>query len=138
MKFKPNPDVVKRALEASRCNTSAQLAASSRGVTMNNQEIRDFVPIKNIASKRAMLLPIKVNSDGVFDSERAVSFTVCDKVYNLIVDREDIKDNRLLYVFVIAEAQYDFLVRLPSETFTTGSTITSTLLWVPKDMVEMC
>jgi hypothetical protein len=84
-----------------------------------------------IAPEKAMLLLVRVNqSDGLFESERVVFFTVYGKKYSSIVDCEDIKDGRLC-VFVVAKTKDEFVIRLPRETFTTG-----TSLIVPKDMIE--
>lgn len=66
-------------------------------------------------------LRVKVG-EGMFDTERTVSFQAGEKNYTLIVDEEDVKDNAL-EVYVVAQENGESIVDLPRDTFTSGSRI---------------
>jgi diacylglycerol kinase family enzyme len=68
---------------------------------------------------------------GMFASERSVSFEGVGKTYHLMVDESDVQDGKL-EVGILDEAQDTFLVALPTDTFTTGSTVR-----VPREVVEV-
>jgi hypothetical protein len=59
---------------------------------------------------------------GIFPSERTVSFSAGERRYSLVVDEKDL-ENDLLPVYVVAEGDDEALVDLPQETFTSGSRV---------------
>ena len=65
-------------------------------------------------------IAVKVEN-GMFDSERSISFAGIGQTYNLIVDENDVADGKL-EVQVLEEAQDTVPVALPRDTFTSGST----------------
>lgn len=68
---------------------------------------------------------------GMFASERSVSFEGVGQTYHLVVDESAVQDGKL-EVGILDEAQDTFLVALPTDTFTTGSTVC-----VPREVVEV-
>lgn len=75
-------------------------------------------------------IAVKVDG-GMFASERSVSFEGVGQTYHLVVDESAVKDGKL-EVGILDEAQDTFLVALPTDTFTTGSTVC-----VPREVVEV-
>lgn len=66
---------------------------------------------------------LRVNvGEGMFNTERTVSFQAGEKNYTLIVDEDDVQDNAL-EVYVIAQENEESIVDLPRDTFTSGSRI---------------
>lgn len=75
-------------------------------------------------------IAVKVDG-GMFASERSVSFEGVGQTYHLVVDESAVQDGKL-EVGILDEAQDTFLVALPTDTFTTGSTVC-----VPREVVEV-
>lgn len=75
---------------------------------------------------------IKVDvAPGMFSSERTVSFWTGSAKYQLFVDERLLRGNEMP-VRIVDETPDDFIVSLPSDTFTSGSTVS-----VPRKMVEL-
>jgi hypothetical protein len=70
---------------------------------------------------RAARIRVKVEQ-GMFPSERTVSFQIGGKSYTLIVDAADVQGD-MLTVYVVEQGEREALVDLPRETFTTGNRI---------------
>jgi hypothetical protein len=66
-------------------------------------------------------LRVKVEQ-GMFSSERAVSFRAGDQNYMLFVDESDVQGDTL-EVFVVAERPDEAIIDLPRDTFTSGNRI---------------
>jgi hypothetical protein len=61
--------------------------------------------------------------NGMFSSERSVSFSAGTASYSLLVDEQDLTANNLLRVVLVGIDGSDAVVELPRETFTSGTRI---------------
>lgn len=76
---------------------------------------------------------IKVEvSPGMFSSEKTVSFSTGWATYQLVLDERQLVQGNGLPVQIVDETADDFIVNLPTDTFTSGSTVR-----VPRKMVEL-
>jgi hypothetical protein len=76
---------------------------------------------------------IKVQvSPGVFSSEKTVSFSTGFATYQLVLDESQLFNGVSLPVEIIDETADGYLVSLPTDTFTSGSTV-----HVPRNIVEL-
>ena len=69
---------------------------------------------------------------GVFSSEKTVSFSTGSAKYQLVLDESQLEGASLLPVQILDETEDGYLVSLPSDTFTSGSTVR-----VPRQLVEL-
>ena len=70
-------------------------------------------------------------AEGMFASERSISFAGVDQTYHLMVDALDVQGGKL-EVGILSESADTLLVALPKDTFTSGSTVR-----VPRAVVEV-
>lgn len=68
---------------------------------------------------------------GMFETERSVSFAGVGQTYHLMVDERDVRDGKL-EVGILDESRDTLLVALPTDTFTSGSTVR-----VPRTSVDL-
>jgi len=68
---------------------------------------------------------------GVFSSEKTVSFSNGSTRYQLVLDESQLIGG-LLPVEILDESAESYLISLPSDTFTSGSTVR-----VPRTLVEL-
>jgi hypothetical protein len=67
---------------------------------------------------------LKVNvKQGMFSSERSVSFSTESASYSLLVDEQDLTPNNLLRVILVGIEGSEAVVELPRETFTSGTRV---------------
>src|SRR5262249_6054778 len=59
---------------------------------------------------------------GMFESERSVSFDGIGQTFHLVVDERDVRDG-MLEVGILDESRDSYVVALPKDTFTSGSTV---------------
>jgi hypothetical protein len=71
-------------------------------------------------------------SDGMFASERSVSFDAGDRKYHLLVDEDDVSGDEMNVNIVSAPDEDTYIVQLPRETFTTGHRVR-----VPRGVVKL-
>jgi len=69
---------------------------------------------------------------GVFSSERTVSFSNGATKYQLLLDESQLIGDSSLPVEILDESAEGYLISLPSDTFTSGSTVR-----VPRNLVEL-
>lgn len=69
---------------------------------------------------------------GVFSSERTVSFSNGSTKYQLVLDESQLIGDGSLPVEILDESAEGYLIGLPSDTFTSGSTVR-----VPRNLVEL-
>jgi hypothetical protein len=68
---------------------------------------------------------------GVFSSERLVSFHVAGEKYCLIVDEADVVNGQLS-VYILGQNENNYMVSLPRETFTSGTSVV-----IPKNQISV-
>jgi hypothetical protein len=73
-------------------------------------------------SNRRLIRAEKVGG-GMFSSERTVRIKAGGRIYNLIVDEQDVRPGNLLEVTLVGEQNGTALVDLPRETFSSGARI---------------
>lgn len=69
---------------------------------------------------------------GVFSSEKTVSFSTGSATYQLVLDESQLEGASLLPVQILDETEDGYLISLPADTFTSGSTVR-----VPRRLVEL-